>query len=65
MMLHVLRSQYNNAFRMFLRLPRYCSALEMFAQTRADAFFAIIRKNNRVATEQSEGRSEQHPANCS
>ncbi|KAJ8725106.1 hypothetical protein PYW07_016064 [Mythimna separata] len=42
--LDALRVQYNNAFRMLLRLPRYCSASEMFAQARTDGFYAIIRK---------------------
>lgn len=42
--LDVLRVQYNNAFRMLLRLPRYCSASEMFAQARTDGFNAILRK---------------------
>nr|XP_053612331.1 uncharacterized protein LOC128676311 [Plodia interpunctella] len=42
--LDILRVQYNNAFRMLLGLPRYCSASEMFAQARTDGFHAIIRK---------------------
>ncbi|CAK1585979.1 unnamed protein product [Parnassius mnemosyne] len=42
--LDALRVQYNNAFRMLLGLPRYCSASEMFAQARTDGFHAIIRK---------------------
>ena len=42
--LDVLRVQYNNAFRMLLRLPRFCSASEMFAEAHTDGFQAIIRK---------------------
>ncbi|XP_063548988.1 uncharacterized protein LOC134756075 [Cydia strobilella] len=43
-----LRIQYNNAFRMLLGLPRYCSASGMFAEARTDGFHAIMRK--RVAS---------------
>ncbi|XP_013178387.1 PREDICTED: uncharacterized protein LOC106125653 [Papilio xuthus] len=39
-----LRVQYNNAFRMLMGLPRYCSASGMFADSRTDGFDAIIRK---------------------
>lgn len=39
-----LRVQYNNAFRVLLRLPRFCSASAMFADTGIDGFHAIIRK---------------------
>lgn len=39
-----LRVLYNNAFRMLLGLPRYCSASGMFAEARTDDFYAIIRK---------------------
>ncbi|CAK1585600.1 unnamed protein product [Parnassius mnemosyne] len=39
-----LRTQYNNAFRALLRLPRYCSASAMFALAGVDSFDAIIRK---------------------
>nr|XP_049695206.1 uncharacterized protein LOC110375746 [Helicoverpa armigera] len=42
--LDVLRIQYNNAFRMLLRLPRFCSASEMFAKSHTDGFQAIMRK---------------------
>ncbi|XP_060810118.1 uncharacterized protein LOC132904218 [Amyelois transitella] len=42
--LDALRIQYNNIFRMLLRLPKFCSASEMFAQTRTDGFHAVIRK---------------------
>lgn len=40
-----LRVQYNNAFRILLRLPRFCSASGMFADARTDGFHAIMRKN--------------------
>ncbi|KAL0867485.1 hypothetical protein ABMA27_008269 [Loxostege sticticalis] len=39
-----LRVQYNNAFRVLLGLPRYCSASTMFADRHVDGFHAIIRK---------------------
>ncbi|KAG7306499.1 hypothetical protein JYU34_009135 [Plutella xylostella] len=39
-----LRVQYNNAFRVLLGLPRYCSASGMFADARTDGFHAIMRK---------------------
>lgn len=39
-----LRIQYNNAFRMLLGLPRYCSASGMFADAHVDGFSAIMRK---------------------
>ena len=42
--LDVLRIQYNNVFRMLLRLPRFCSASQMFAENHTDGFHAIIRK---------------------
>lgn len=41
---NALRVQYNNALRMLLGLPRYCSASGMFAEHRVDDFYAIIRK---------------------
>ena len=40
---NVLRVQYNNAFRMLLRLPRRCSASGMFAEASTDGFHAIMR----------------------
>lgn len=40
----VLRVQYNNIFRVLLRLPPYCSASQMFADARTDGYQAIIRK---------------------
>ncbi|XP_060809991.1 uncharacterized protein LOC132904083 [Amyelois transitella] len=43
-----LRVQYNNIFRMLLRLPRFCSTSTMFAEAATDDFYAIRRK--RVAT---------------
>ncbi|KAL0811559.1 hypothetical protein ABMA28_009944 [Loxostege sticticalis] len=39
-----LRVQYNNAFRVLLGLPRFCSASGMFAEARVDCFNTIIRK---------------------
>ncbi|XP_061706726.1 uncharacterized protein LOC133517426 [Cydia pomonella] len=39
-----LRVQYNNAFRVLMGLPRYCSASLMFAEARVDSFSAIMRK---------------------
>ncbi|XP_063537820.1 uncharacterized protein LOC134747170 [Cydia strobilella] len=43
-----LRVLYNNAFRMLMGLPRYCSASGMFAEAHTDDFHAIMRK--RVAS---------------
>jgi exonuclease III len=39
-----LRVQYNNAFRVLLRLPRFCSASGMFAEAGVDCFYATMRK---------------------
>ncbi|XP_063389871.1 uncharacterized protein LOC134675536 [Cydia fagiglandana] len=39
-----LRVQFNNAFRVLLRLPRFCSASGMFADAQVDSFSATIRK---------------------
>ena len=41
---HILRVQYNNAFRALLRLPYHCSASGMFADAHTDDYFAIMRK---------------------
>lgn len=41
---HTLRVQYNNAFRVLLGLPRYCSASGMFAQAGVNCFYATMRK---------------------
>lgn len=41
--LGALRVQYNNAFRMLLGLPRFCSASGMFAGARTNDFYAIMR----------------------
>lgn len=41
---NTLRIQYNNAFRVMLRLPPYCSASGMFADAQTDDYFAIMRK---------------------
>ena len=39
-----LRVQYNNAFRVLMGLPRFCSASGMFAEARVDCFYATMRK---------------------
>ncbi|XP_073959129.1 uncharacterized protein [Choristoneura fumiferana] len=39
-----LRVQYNNAFRVLMGLPRFCSASGMFAEARVDCFYAALRK---------------------
>lgn len=41
-----LRVQYNNIFRVLLRLPRFCSASGMFADASVDDFYAIIRRQS-------------------
>lgn len=41
---NALRIQYNNAFRMLLGLPRFCSASGMFAAERVDCFYTVMRK---------------------
>lgn len=41
-----LRVQYNNAFRMLMGLPRFCSASGMFAEAHVDDYYAIIRKRS-------------------
>lgn len=45
---NALRVQYNNAFRMFMGLPRYCSASGMFAAAHTDGFSTVVRR--RVAS---------------
>ncbi|XP_048481626.1 uncharacterized protein LOC125489563 [Plutella xylostella] len=40
----ILRVQYNDALRILLRLPRYCSAKAMFADARVPDFFAVMRQ---------------------
>ncbi|XP_063536807.1 uncharacterized protein LOC134746367, partial [Cydia strobilella] len=42
---NAIRVQYNNAFRMLIGLPKFCSASTMFAESRTDGFAAILRKN--------------------
>ncbi|RVE53771.1 hypothetical protein evm_001663 [Chilo suppressalis] len=37
-----LSVQYNNAFRVLIGLPRYCSASGMFADAQVDCFFTIM-----------------------
>ncbi|XP_063829030.1 uncharacterized protein LOC135078363 [Ostrinia nubilalis] len=39
-----LRVQYNNAFRIMMRLPRCCSASAMFAEAGVPDFFALLRE---------------------
>lgn len=41
-----LRVQYNNAFRVLMGLPRFCSASKMFADARTNDFFAIMRNRS-------------------
>ncbi|XP_061707838.1 uncharacterized protein LOC133518223 [Cydia pomonella] len=41
---NALRVQYNDAFRALLRLPRFCSASDIFAEARLDCFYATMRK---------------------
>lgn len=41
---NVLRVQFNNAFRILMGLPRFCSASGMFAEARIDCFYATMRK---------------------
>ncbi|XP_045765268.1 uncharacterized protein LOC123867322 [Maniola jurtina] len=42
-----IRVQYNNAYRILMKLPKYCSASGMFADAKVPDYFAIIR--SRVA----------------
>ncbi|XP_050676227.1 uncharacterized protein LOC126973125 [Leptidea sinapis] len=42
-----IRLQYNNVYRILMRLPKYCSASGMFADARVPDYFAVIR--SRVA----------------
>ncbi|XP_045785035.1 uncharacterized protein LOC123880774 [Maniola jurtina] len=41
---NALRVQYNNAFRILLRQPRFCSASAMFTKARTDGFDAVWRR---------------------
>ncbi|XP_026726728.1 uncharacterized protein LOC113493106 [Trichoplusia ni] len=41
---NALRVQYNNAFRVLVGLPRFCSASGMFADAQVDCFYATMRK---------------------
>ncbi|KAJ8710301.1 hypothetical protein PYW07_009667 [Mythimna separata] len=41
---NALRVQYNNAFRVLMGLPRFCSASGMFAESRVDCFYSTMRK---------------------
>ncbi|XP_045761300.1 uncharacterized protein LOC123864721 [Maniola jurtina] len=38
-----IRVQYNDAYRILMKLPRYCSASSMFAEAGMPDFFAVIR----------------------
>lgn len=40
---NALRVQYNDAFRVLMGLPRYCSASRMFAEARVACFYATMR----------------------
>lgn len=40
---NALRVQFNNAFRVVMRLPRFCSASGMFAEARTACFHASMR----------------------
>ncbi|CAH2261582.1 jg19884 [Pararge aegeria aegeria] len=53
-----LRIQYNNG-RVLLRLPRFCSASQMFAEHHVDDFYAIMRKKICINDEQN-ARKLQH-----
>jgi exonuclease III len=41
-----LRVQFNNAFRVLMGLPRFCSASGMFADAGVDCFYATMRKRS-------------------
>ncbi|KAJ8705104.1 hypothetical protein PYW08_012424 [Mythimna loreyi] len=41
---NALRVQYNNAFRVLVGLPRFCSASGMFAESQVDCFYSTVRK---------------------
>ncbi|KAL0893463.1 hypothetical protein ABMA27_013667 [Loxostege sticticalis] len=41
---NAFRVQYNNAFRVLMGLPRYCSASGMFTEAKVDCFYATMRK---------------------
>lgn len=41
---NALRVQYNNAFRVLVGLPRFCSASGMFADAQIDCFYATMRE---------------------
>lgn len=62
---NALRIQYNDAFRILLRLPRFCSASGMFAEAPTGDFYAIRRKrvasilNPRQRQQDTEGNCRQ------
>ncbi|XP_047543324.1 uncharacterized protein LOC125075658 [Vanessa atalanta] len=41
---NAIRVQYNNAFRVLMGLPRFCSASGMFAEAHMDCFYSTMRK---------------------
>ena len=43
---NALRIQYNNAFRVLLGRPRFCSASTMFTEARTDGFDSLWRKKS-------------------
>jgi hypothetical protein len=40
------RVQYNDVYRILMKLPRYGSASSMYAEARIPDFFAIVRSRN-------------------
>lgn len=42
--INALRVQYNNAFRVLVGLPRYCSASAMFVHAHTDGFYTVLRR---------------------
>lgn len=59
---NALRVQYNNAFRVLLGLPRFCSASTMFAQARTRDFYAVLR--GRVASAMRRTRESTNSILC-
>jgi hypothetical protein len=41
---NAIRVQYNDAFRILMQRPRYCSASSMFAEAQIADFYAVMRK---------------------
>lgn len=63
--LSVLCVQCNNTFRTLLRLPRFSSASEMFAQARMDCFHAIIHQQKEHISDEQGSRGRQQNSNMS